>query len=253
MRQSLDFARRPAAAVNAANGAAPFDPRQLPALTAWINWAGATDSGTLSVPDLMGGSPATQSTGALKPTLATADNGIRIGTFSAHVLALPLSAAINGDTKFGIAFWVKLADVSGLKTISSIQNNAGGASANKLLINTFGAAPQARAVAVDRRATPSTASIDTNWRFCYIGIDCGQATEATQVLMSIDGLLVTVSFINDTAWPASLGTPTGNMLLGANSSAAASPLVGSIGDIYFFSDQLTAADIGRLMNFNRPL
>jgi len=236
-----------------AAGSPMFNPRELPALTAWLNWGSATDNGTLSVPDLMGGSPATQSTGALKPTRGLADNGVPIGTFSAHVLSLPLSAAINGDIKFGIAFWLKVADVVGLKTISSIQNNAGGASANKLLINTFGAGIQARAVAVDRRATPTIASIDTNWRFCYIGIDCSKLTEATQVIMNQDGPQVAVSFTNDTAWPVSLGTPTGNMLIGANTSAAGSPLVGSIGDIYFFSDQLTTGDVGRLMQFNPPL
>lgn len=252
MRQSLDFARRPAPAVNAANGAAPFDPRQLPALTAWINWAGATDTGTLSVPDLMGGSPATQGTGALKPTVGTADNGIRIGTFSAHFLSLPLSAAINNSTKFGIAFWLKVADVSGIKVVISVNNFAGGANANRMLVNTFGASFEVRAQNVDRHA--QLGSLDAGvWRFCYAGIDCSQGTEATQVIMSLDGAPGTVTFNSDTAWPASLPTPTGNMIIGGNSLVPSSPLVGSIGDLYFFLDQLSTADQVRLMQFNRPL
>lgn len=252
MHPARDFVRTAGGAALAASGAGPFDPRQLPALTAWLNWARATDSGTLSVPDLMGGSAATQSTGGLKPTISTTTNGVVIATFSSNVLALPLSAAVNGNTKFGIAFWVKLSGVVGVQTFISTQNVAGGASADKLLCNTFGATLEARAQSVDRRA--GITALDTNWRFCYIGIDCSKGTEATQVIEALDGLLGTVGFSSDTAWPASLGTPTGNMLIGSTTSAGtASPLLGSIGDIYFFSDQLSAADIGRLMNFNRPL
>lgn len=229
-----------------------FNPNDLPELTAWLNWQGATDTGTLSVPDLKGGSPATQSTGALKPTLTTSDNGVKIATFSAHVLSLPLSTAINDNIKFGVAFWVKLANVSGLKTFTSIRTGAGGASADKLLCNSFGASLQTRARAVDRHA--SISSLDTNWRFCYTDIDCSQSTEATQVVMSLDGLPGTVSFTSDTAWPSSLGTPTGNMFIGSdNNAGSSSPLVGSIGDIYFFSSRLTTDKQVRLMQYNRPL
>lgn len=252
MRQSLDFARRPAGAIQAASGAGPFDPRQLPALSAWLNWATASDSGTLSVPDLMGGSPATQSTGGLKPVISATTNGVTVAAFNSSVLSLPLSAAINNNTKFGVAFWVKLSGVVGVQTFLSVQNVAGGASADKLLCNTFGATLETRAQSVDRRA--GITSLDTNWRFCYIGIDCSKGTEATQVIEALDGLLGTVTFSSDTAWPASLGTPTGNMLIGSTlTTGLGSPLVGSIGDIYFFLDQLTSAEIGRLMNFNRPL
>jgi hypothetical protein len=230
---------------------ATFSPLDLPELTAWLSWANATDTGTLSVPDLKGGSPAIQATAARKPTLATADNGVPIGTFVDDLLALPLSAAINDNLKFGMAFWVKLANVSGLKTFCSIQTTAGGASANKLLVNTFGASFEARAQAVDRRA--QVTALDTNWRFCYLGIDCSKGTEPAQVVMSLDGNHPgTVAFSSDTAWPASLGTPTGNMLIGGSTLTPASPLVGSIGDIYFFLDQLSAASVARLMQFNRP-
>lgn len=226
-----------------------FHPTQLPELTAWLSWADATDTGTLSVPDLMGGSPATQSSGALKPAISEV-NGMSVGTFSASVLSLPLSAAVNDDIKFGVAFWIKLDNVSGTKTILTVQSTAGGASANKLLLLQIGNVQQVRAMNVDRRAQISP--LDTNWRFCYIGIDCGKVGEPAQVLMSLDGVAQSVFFSSDTAWPSSLGTPTGNMLIGAGTAAGGSPLVASVGDIYFLGDQISAGDQGRLMNFKRP-
>ena len=223
---------------------------QIPQLTGWFSWANATDTGTLSVPNLQGGSPATQSSAGLKPALS-APNGVRIGTFAASVLVLPLTAAVNDNVKFGIAFWMKLANVTGTKTVLSVQNVAGGASADKMLFLAVGNIMQVRATAVDRRAQ-ATNAVDTNARFIYLGIDCSKGTEATQVLLSIDGVAESVFFSSDTAWPATLGTPTGNMFIGASTAAGASPVVADIGDIYFFSDQLSAADQGRLMNFNRP-
>ncbi len=228
----------------AAGGAASFDPSQLPQLTAWLNWAGATDTGTLSVPDLKGGSPATQSTGGLKPTVDRS-GAVAFGAFSSSLLALPLSAAINDTVKFGVAFWLKMADVTGTKGFIAIQNVAGGANADKLQLLLIGNVLQVRAMSVDRRAQFSP--LDTNRRFVYLGIDCSKGTEATQVLMGLDAALQSLFFSSDTAWPATLGAATGNMLIGA-----ASLLVASIGDIYFFSDQLTVADQGRLMNFNPP-
>ena len=224
---------------------------QLPQLTAWLSWAGATDTGTLSVPDLMGGSPATQSNGALKPTISTTANGIQVGTFSSSVLFLPLSAAINGNTQFGIEFWIKLANISGTKTVATIRNVAGGASADKLALFIIGGVLQTRALAVDRRA--QAGGLDTNWRHCYVGIDCGQANEPTQVLLALDGVLQSAFFSSDTAWPATLGTPTGNMYVGANDAAASGPLVADISDIRFYSGQLSAAEISLLMGFRRPL
>jgi hypothetical protein len=236
-------------------GASPvWTPTQIPQLTKWLSWAGATSSGTFSLPDKLGGAAATQASAGLKPVINRTANGIAYGTFSNSLLALPLSPAINDNLLFGVAFWLRLANLSGVKTLMSVQSVPGGASANKLLVDTFGASLEARAQAVDRRALLTSMSLDTNWRFCYTGIDCSKPSEPAQVIMGLDGVFGTVAFSSDTAWPASLGTPTGNMFIGATLvDGTGSPLFADVGDVYHFSGQVSASDFGRLKNFDRPL
>jgi hypothetical protein len=223
---------------------------QVPQLTKWLRWANAADNGTLSIPDMKGGDPATQSTGGLKPAVGVVDGRV-VGTFATSVLVLPLSDAVNGAVRFGVAFWLKLSNVSGTKTALTVQNVAGGASTDKLTYLIIGNVLQARAMTVDRRAQISP--LDTNWRFVYLGIDCSKSTESTQVLMGLDGALDSgVFFSSDTAWPTTLGSPTGNMLIGAGTAAGAGPIVGSMGDLFFFSDQLSLSEIARVKDFEPP-
>jgi hypothetical protein len=218
-------------------------------LTKWLSWADSTDTGTLSIPDKLGGAPATQSSGGIKPTV-TKSNGIGYGTFSTSVLGLPLSSEINDNIRFGVAFWMRLANVVANKTILTVANTAGGASADKLLYLVTGSTLQVRASVVDRRAQIVT--LDTNPTFVYLGIDCSKSTEAAQVIMSLNAFAPTVSFNSDTAWPSTLGTPTGNMLIGAGTNTASSGFVGDIGDLYFFNDFLSTKEQVRVMNFRPP-
>lgn len=220
----------------------------------WLSFAHAsttiTGSGYSSVADVLGGNAATQSTDARRPAADTA-NGYPIATFSDDFLSLPLDASVNDNVKYGVAFWLKLANTTGSKVLTSIQTGTG-ASADKMLHFISGTAIQARAMNVDRRAQAGT--LDTGWHFVYLGIDSALGSEDAQVLMGIDAALQLVSFSSDTAWPSTLGTPTGTMFLGANSTAPGSPLVGSVGtDIWFLQSQLTVAEQAALMALHPPL
>lgn len=214
-------------------------------VTALLSFGGGTitGSGYSSVPDLLGGSPAVQATDARRPAAATAANGLPIATFTDDFLSWPLSAANNSATLWGWAAWVKLANTTGNKFLFSIINTSGGANANKLTGLANGNQLRIDASSVDRHASVGT--LDTNWRFVYMGVDCAQATEATQVLMAIDaGAFDTVSFTAGTPWPATLPQPTGNMLIGAQTTVPANPLVGSIGPlIWQFGAQLTLPEL----------
>lgn len=229
-----------------------WDPRQLAGLTAFLDFAHpdsvVTGSGWSSVVDRMGGSPAVQATDARRPAAALSTNGQVIATFTDDLLAWPLSAANNGTVRLTYAFWFKLANTTGNKSFITTLSTAGGASANKLNYFAAGSAFRANEPVTDRNAISAT--FDTGWHFATLEIDCSQATEAAQVIESLDGVAQTVSFSGGTAWPASLASPTGNSLIGATTTAAGTPLVGSIGSyILAFNRQLTAAERIQIMNY----
>lgn len=210
-----------------------------------------TGSGYSSVADMLGGSAATQSTDARRPVADTA-NGYPIATFTNDCLALPLDATINDNVKFGLAFWLRLGNTTGNKVLMAIRTSAG-ASADKLLYFAANNTLRADAMTVDRHAVAGT--LDTDWHFVYLHIDSSQGTEAQQVVYGLDAAPQTVAFSSDTAWPATLGTPTGTLLIGANDAAtAAFPLVGSIGtDMWWFKERLPVDEQVALMEFRPPL
>lgn len=223
-------------------------------VSAWLRLAQGTVTGAgySSIPDMLGGSPAEQSTDARRPVNGASTNGLPIATYTTQVLQWPLGTGNNGAVKMGMAGWFKLANVTGNKTIATITLVAGGASANKLLYMANSANLRCDDQTVDRHAV-SSGTVDTAWRFLYFGIDASLATEALQVQQAIDGVAQTVSFSSDTAWSTNLGTPTGNMLIGAGTTAAASPFVGSMGpNLFFLNAQLSAAELTILMNFETP-
>lgn len=220
---------------------------------AWLRLANGTVAGTgySSVPDVLGGSPAVQATDAVRPNNGASANGLPIATFVADLWTFPLSTGNNGAIKWGLATWIKLANTTGSKQLATITSTAGGASANKINPLVTGSAMRVDDQVTDRHAQGGT--LDTAWRFVTYEVDCSQATEATQVLLSIDAALQSVSFSSDTAWGAALSAPTGNMLIGAGSTAAGSPFVGSMGpNIFFLTGQLTPAERLLLMNFEAP-
>lgn len=238
-------------------GRASFKGRNIPlevsAVSGWLRFdhATITGSGYSSVPDMLNVNPAIQTTDARRPVQAFSNNGFPIATFTDDVLQWPLQTYNNGDVKWGIGCWIKLANTAGIKVLATITNTAGGASANKNNPLITGSAMRIDDQPVDRHAQGGT--LNTSWHFVTYEVDCSQSTEATQVLLSIDTVLQSVSFNSGTPWSSNWGSPTGNMLIGASTLVPNSPFVGSIGpNIYTFSRQLTAAERTALMNFEQP-
>lgn len=228
-----------------------FQPPYNAKLKGWLRVGGWTDTGTLTIPDLLNNNPAVQATAARKPTVNTSNNGLPILDFVDDLLSWPLATYNNGAVKFGFGTHIKLANVTGNKSIVSTLSTPGGASANKFNALANAAVLRIDDSTVDRHA--ASGNLDTAWRFVYIGIDCSKGTETTQVLHAIDTTLQAVAFSSDTAWSSNMGTPTGNMLIGALTTAAASPFVGSMGpNFYWFDDQLTLAEIADYAGYERP-
>lgn len=212
-----------------------------------------TGSGYSSVVDVLNSNPAIQATDANRPINGTSANGLPIATFSTHFLQWSLNASNNGATKMGIAGYFKLANVVGNKTLAVSTLTAGGASANKVLYMANANQIRCDDQTVDRHAV-SVNTVDTAWRFLTMEIDCTQVAESAKVIQTIDGVVSVTSFSSDTAWSATMGVPTGNMLIGAGTTGAASPFVGSMGpNLYFLGRQLTGAERTSLINFEKPV
>jgi hypothetical protein len=226
-------------------------PTDVSAVSAWLRLAASPTSASkyTSWVDVLGGASATPV--ANGPAVATSNNGLPIATFAAEVLQWALSTANNGATKLGFAFWMKLANTTGNKSIAAITSTSGGASASKFFGFASGSAIRCDDQTVDRHAQSGT--LDTGWHLITMEVDCTQGTEAGKVIQTIDKTVQTVSFSSDTAWSATLGTPTGNMLLGALTTAAASPFIGSFGpNFYWLNRQLTAGERQILFDFEQP-
>jgi hypothetical protein len=248
----MSFLWLPKSLRNGVMSPSAFSPMQSGKVTAWFRLAASTQSAGAwtTFVDVLGGASATPV--ATGPAVAASTNALPIATFTTNVLQWALGANNNDTIKFGIAGWFKLADVATTKTLAMVALTAGGASANKLQLDITTTSLRAIDQGVTgRRGTAGT--LDTAWHFLYVGIDCSKATEATQVIMATD-TLQTVTFTNDTAWPSALAAGvTGNMLIGASTTAAVNPFAGSMGpNLYFLNDQLTAAELLALSGFEAP-
>lgn len=228
---------------------------QLGKIGYWLRLAQGTitSGGYSSVPDMLGASPAVAADAAHRPTAGASANGFPIATFSDHLLSVPLSAGNNGTTRWGFACWFKQT-ATATAALVGIETTAG-ASTNKTILILINSGLSARLdeMVTDRHAQTDTLALNT-WQFLTVEVDCSQGTEAGKVLMSLNGVLQTVSFSSDTAWPSSLANPTGTAFIGGrNIGFPSNPLIGSIGpNVYFLTAQLTAAERLILMNFEVP-
>jgi len=216
----------------------PFTPFALgggSAVTRWLRFD-QTSSTYSSVTDLRGGTAATQSTSGQRPAGATL-NGFPAATFdgSDDVLSEPILAANNGTARRGCWFWFKPSTASGIHTLVGCDTNAG-ASASSVLIRQNGTS-----LLVDvylgafsiRRLTITSAFANGVAHSYSWEEDLGQASEADQCTVWIDGVKQTGTFTNDTGTPngqpAALIAPTGTYAIGALSQAGASGAAGTYG------------------------
>lgn len=226
------------------------------AVTGWLRLAapGTTTlgSGYNNVVDVLNANPAVQTDDTRRPAASVSANGLPIMTFVDDFLSWPLNASNNQSVALGFAGWLKAADIVTNKTIAITGLTAGGASANKVLYMLNNASYRTDAMTVDRHALTGAVA-DTGWHFVTYEINCATTPETAQAIITLDTVVQAVSFSSDTAWPVSLGTPTGNMFIGATTLAGASPWVGFMGpNLYALGRQLTAAERTTLFNFERP-
>jgi hypothetical protein len=251
---------------------ATFDPSQLGVIGAWFDAGLASDAGAglaFTLPNRLTANHATTIIDARKPTISTAANGVPILICNASCLQVALHAAINGATKWGIAFHGRVTTALGNPVPASIDSaGSGGASARKLLIQRSAGeggfvfnstSTECRSINGGTLWTTST------WGHFALEMNLASGgAEADRVLWRKDGVAVSSAFANVVgvpgAMPVAMSTPTGFMNLFAQSAVAGgNSWVGEVCNMMVFSDAmpgarclLTDAAALSLSNFNRP-
>ncbi len=228
----------------------------LPELKIWLKIDGASDSGTLTIPDALGGSSATQPTALNKPTVGTTGNGLPKLTCAAGTgLILPISAGINNTSWFGMAFWAKATSTSAADFYSAIRTGASGLA--NLDRQRFGVTNQDDLASLiwvsqgnTRRAQTNTsrATVFQNvWKFLCFEFIGTNASEATRFLIKDMGAPVAAPaavIYDDSQGTAgsnitSLVSVTGSAILFNRTTAYANGFIGDIGPDIFFYDPTT--------------
>lgn len=246
-----------------------FSPLDLPGVMgSWFRLADPastiTGSGYSSVADVLDPtSPATQGTDARRPPAATSANGLPILTVTAQALAIPVTAARYGTTKWGFWGWFKRD--TGANNICSAGVTPG-SDVNRLYIELALSSTVFRVEVANsdssqfRFCDVSSGTINT-WQFLTVEFNNAFAGDLA-MCMSVNGTAIAPSFSGALGTvPSSLRAITGNTSFGAFSSAAAFPFKGSIGGNWGFfkgamagvtEGLLTARARSDLMNFEAP-
>lgn len=254
-------------------GGPSFDPTSLGVVGAWFDVASATNAGpglAFTLPNLLSSNHATTSTDARKPTIGTASNGVPILTCNASCLQVALHAAVNSDTKWGIAFHARITSAAGNPVPFSIDSaGSGGASARKVLSQRSAGenAYVFNAASTEcRGANPGTIWTLNTWGhfILELNLDSGGA-EIDRCVWRKDGVALVSAFSNVVGAPGSMptamATPTGFLNLFAQAAVTGNNgFVGEIGRyILIFNAAmpgarclLTDAAALNLSNFGRP-
>lgn len=208
-----------------------FCPETIAAVTAWLHLTTSIATAGLidSVVDVLGGSPAIGTTTS-RPTLGYNGNIIPfMSTDGGDRLLWPLGAGNNGVVRCGFAFWYTPVDIATTSPILVIRSQAGGASGEKLSINQNGSGLKFFAFDVGLRRDADTASgvlVAGTPVFITVEYDGAQSTDATKVIVTINGAVQALTFSGAAAsMPASLNVVTGNASLFAHADGT-SPLPG---------------------------
>lgn len=211
-------------------------------VTAWLR--NSAPSGALSsLTDVLASNPATQGTAAQQPTGGVGSSIVWDGN---DVLTWPVAAGNynSGGSSLWYALWLRSAlstlgravlvtrpDGSGLNNINAIQCQV---QANESL--------SMRIYIDDSNARQGTTPVsrvpDNTPVFVTFEYNGGGATEANQIVITVDGAVQTLTFSNPVGTgnvPATLRSGlTGSFLVGANSITGASiPFTGSWGRNFF--------------------
>lgn len=250
-----------------------FNPAQLgSAISSWLRVAGAvvTGSGISSLPDVINVNPAVQGTDALRPALGASANGLPLITgASGKVLTVPLIGANSDPVRWGIATHISTPLSVSARTLFGVRTG-NGASALRVNVKVDSDESLRCVVYLDETnnragATAASQIGGSTVHFITIEYDGDQATEATRLVISIDGVVKALTFANEAGAgtiPPTMVEATGSALIGAfNTAGGSAPFTGFIGpNIYFMNSKmagateglLTAAARSALSLFERP-
>jgi hypothetical protein len=245
-------------------GAPSFNPTQVPAVTGWLRLANRTDTGTLTIPDVLGGASALQSSASLKPAFSTS-NGLPVMTFDGgDTLRRATDANTHATPRRGLAAWIKLNSVAvtqafwGAWTADFVNRIHAVYAVNDTMAAAVGLGGPANA-----RQGVSGAVLDTGWHFWTWEYDGGQTAEADKCILTLDGAVQSLTFsVNSgtaAAMPATLQTESGDSVIGALNAAPSIATTATYGpNVYLLGGAgvgpglLTSAQRAALMAFENP-
>jgi len=207
-----------------------------------------------SIPDSYTTNPATQTNNLRRPTFQYSDNGQPCLRFLTNdTLSWPITPSNSGNQRWGVAFWVKFDDLSGVKALFTTMTT-GGASANRLRFyqQTSGLTCEIYATSVAGRFVNAANCLTLGWNFVSFEYDSLQPTEATKAVITVNGSARTTSFGNQGGGAAigDLISVTGTHVIGDIQNGAPSlPLNGVIGpNLFLFGSKMFQATTGLLTN-----
>jgi hypothetical protein len=245
-----------------------FNPAALSAVTGWLRLAARTDSGTLTIPDVLGGPSATQATAGNKPTFGTS-NGLPTAIVDGadDYLVWPAGAANNATARWGFAGWLNPTTEVSLRRGIVTGHDADLTSSLNFKLWLYRDATslvldiQTSGGGLTRRCTVTSFFALDTWIFPTVEFDGGQSTEATRVVITKNGTPQTVTFSSGTAVPAALESATQFALLARRAGAGSESWLGRSGANLFAlggagglsgGGLLTAAERAALMAFEAP-
>ncbi len=235
----------------------PTDPSLAGIISAWLRvpLATVTGSGISSLPDTLNSNPAVQASDLLRPPRGTSANGLSIISPVSDVMTVPLIAANNATSQWGLALHLRSPNGAASRSVWVVRAG-GGADFNRINVAETSTESFGATINIDdlnNRAGFTTASQigDNTWHFVTVEFDGTQATEIGKLTITIDGIVKTLTFSNPSgvgAMPATLVNATGSALLLANNTAASSqPWIGDIGpNIYIVQSKMVGATEGLL-------
>jgi hypothetical protein len=242
-----------------------FNPRQLSKVSGWLRLAASTavSSEWPTVVDVLNaGSPMTSS-GVRIAAVGASANGFPTAVFDGTDVHLwPQSPAHSATTKVGIWLWYKPATVAGFQMLYNVQNGVAGSSTRRLALGANGAVVRFTGY-VDNfngrhGSTPAATLTAGAYSAIYAQYDSSRGGDAN-IAIYLNGVAQSLTYSNDGAGGTlgALPAASGSATIGGatDSDTPATPIAnnGVIGpNIFAFNDNLTAAEITQLLNFERP-
>jgi hypothetical protein len=224
-----------------------FDPTSLGVVGAWLR--NTTVGAVESVTDVLNDNPAANADPARQP-VGNADGSM---TLVNDLLIWPIGAAQNASPQFGIALWIKPANVTGSKAILAQRMAASGASAMRLLFQLTGAGLLADIYIDDsnarrgRELVSQAAGVPAFVTLEYDGEQSGDARLIITSELNALELTYSASLGVATEMPPTLVQPTGNNFLFATTTTSGSAFVGdAASNIFLLGSKMPGAEIGLL-------